>query len=470
MIMRELKLTITPLQKKFIDSPAHITLFGGAAGGGKSYGLLLKYFLYCMRYPGAKCLLLRKTFPELKRSLVLTSLELIPRELGKYNDAEKVWRFMNGSRLEFGYCERETDVTKYQSAEYDRIGFDESTHFTEYQFRYMLSRNRGANDFPKGIDLATNPGNVGHAWHKSVFIDPHPPFTVWEDENGLTYTFIPARVTDNPYLMAKDPDYIRRLQQLPEDERRALMDGDWDVFAGQYFACWRREIHVVQPFEIPEHWRLFRSLDYGLDMTACYWWAADQSGRCYIYRELYQPDLTLSQAARKIVEMTPEEERGRIEYTVVSPDLWNRRQDTGKSGVETFMENGVDGILKADHRRVPGWFQLQEFLMPFQNEFGEPDAYLKVFSTCTNLIRTLPALVRSERNPNDVDDNCEDHAPESVRYGVMSRPAPARPTDHRRVELERRFEKGSPEYRIWSQYLDDESEHYNSGIDPSELV
>ena len=470
MTMKELKLTITPLQKKFIDSPASITLFGGAAGGGKSYGLLLKHFLYCMRYPGAKCLLLRKTFPELKRSLILTSLELIPRELGKYNDAEKVWRFVNGSRLEFGYCERETDVTKYQSAEYDRIGFDESTHFTEYQFRYMLSRNRGANDYPKGMDLATNPGNVGHAWHKSVFIDPHPPFTVWEDEYGLTYTFIPARVTDNPYLMAKDPDYIRRLQQLPEDERRALMDGDWDVFAGQYFACWRREIHVVQPFEIPEHWRLFRSVDYGLDMTACYWWAADQMGRCYIYRELYQPDLTLSQAARKIVEMTPEEERGRIEYTVVSPDLWNRRQDTGKSGVETFIENGVDGLLKADHRRVPGWFQLQEFLMPFQNEFGEPDAYLKVFSTCTNLIRTLPALVRSERNPNDVDENCEDHAPESVRYGVMSRPAPARPTDHRRVELERRFEKGSPEYRIWSQYLDDEAGHDSSGIDPSELV
>ena len=449
--MTELKLTITPLQKKFIQSTAYITLFGGAAGGGKSYGLLLKYFLYCCEYPGAKCLLLRKTFPELKRSLILTSLELIPRVLGKYNDSEHVWRFNNGSRLEFGYCERETDVTKYQSAEYDRIGFDESTHFTEYQFRYMLSRNRGANDLPKGMDLASNPGNVGHAWHKSIFIDPHPPFTEWEDEYGLTYTFIPAKVQDNPYLMAKDPAYIQRLQQLPDDERRALMDGDWDVFAGQYFSCWRRDTHVVTPFEIPDHWRRFRSLDYGLDMTACYWWAVDQSGRCYLYRELYQPDLNLSQAARKIVEMTPPDEE--IAYTVASPDLWNRRQDSGIAGAETFYANGMTGLIKADHRRVPGWLQLREFLEPYTNEHGGTDAYLKVFSTCTNFIRTLPALVHDDKNPNDVSDACEDHAPESVRYGVMSRPRPNKTTKTALDKLEARFGKGTPEYEIYSQII-----------------
>ena len=425
--MKELKLTITPLQKKFIDSPAHITLFGGAAGGGKSYGLLLKYFLYCMRYPGAKCLLLRKTFPELKRSLILTSLELIPRELGKYNDAEKVWRFANGSRLEFGYCEREADVTKYQSAEYDRIGFDESTHFTEYQFRYMLSRNRGANDFPKGMDLATNPGNVGHVWHKSLFIDPHPPFTVWKDETGLTYTFIPAKVTDNPYLMAKDPDYIRRLQQLPEDERRALMDGDWDVFAGQYFSCWRRETHVIEPFAIPAHWKRFLAMDYGLDMCAVYEVAVDQTKRLYVTKEFYRPDLPIPEAAQQIREwMTP---GVHFSYIVASPDLWNRRQDTGLSGEELFRRYGLTGLVKADDRRVPGWQALHSYLLLHPDEQGGKAPWLQVFSNCTNLIRTLPALVRDEHDPNDVDDACEDHGPEAIRYAVMSRPPRAITTD-----------------------------------------
>lgn len=440
--MAELKLTITPLQKQFIQSPAYITLFGGAAGGGKSYGLLIKYFLYCCEYPGAKCLLLRKTFPELKRSLILTSLEVIPRALGKYNDSEHVWRFRNGSRLEFGYCERETDVTKYQSAEYDRIGFDESTHFTEYQFRYMLSRNRGANDFPKGMDLASNPGNVGHAWHKSIFIDPHPPFTVWEDAQGLTYTFIPAKVQDNPYLMTKDPEYIRRLQQLPEDERRALMDGDWDVFAGQYFSCWRRDTHVMDPFVIPDHWRRFRCMDYGLDTCAVYEVAVDQSRRLYVYKEFYRADLPIPEAARQILEWTTPEIS--FSYTVASPDLWNRRQDTGLSGEELFRRYGLSGLTRADDRRVPGWQALHSYLLTQPDERGEQAPSLFVTSNCTNLIRTLPALVRDERDPNDVSDACEDHAPEALRYGVMSRPPRAISLDEQRLRRRRRQQVTRP--------------------------
>jgi len=485
-----------PRQERFLrevldPDGADEILYGGAAGGGKTDSLLIAGIMWCRMFPGAWVLYLRRTYPELEQKPIPRSKELIPASVAIYHETKHRWVYRNGSVFQFGSLDKAGDEVRYQSAEYSLIIWDELTHFQERQYLYMLSRNRTTNPAiqrPKVI-AGTNPGNVGHVWVKSRWIDPAPPETVWEAPlepdvvaavralgvpaesiRPRKRLFIPAKVTDNQRLMEIDPGYIMRLASLPEADRKMLMDGDWDVFAGQYFSCWRREIHVVQPFPIPEHWRLFRSIDYGLDMTACYWWAVDQSGRCYIYRELYQPDLTLSQAARKIVEMTPEDERGRIEYTVVSPDLWNRRQDTGKSGVETFIENGVDGILRADHRRVPGWFQLHEFLNPFINEHGEQDAHLKVFSTCTNLIRTLPALVRSERNPNDVDDNCEDHAPESVRYGVMSRPAPARPIDHRRVELERRFEKGSPEYRIWSQYLDEEAKHDDSGIDPFDLV
>lgn len=421
-----LNLTITPLQRRFIESPAFFTLFGGAAGGGKSHGLLIKHFLYCLQYPGAKCLILRRTFPELQRSIIRLSLEMIPKALGRYNESKHIWYFANGSTLEFGYCESENDVTKYQSAEYDRIGFDESTHFTEYQITYMVSRCRGANNYPKGIDLATNPGNVGHVWHKQTFIDGHRPYEMWTDDDGLTYLFIPAKVRDNPYLLEKDPEYIRRLKKLPDADRRMLEDGDWDIFAGQYFSCWRRDVHVIQPFEIPHWWTRFRSLDYGLDCTACYDWAVDGSGTCYIVKELYKPDLTLSQAAKEILAWS--DPNVNYAYTVASPDLWNRRQtnphkpETGMSGVEIMQAEGLYGLTKADNRRIQGWQALHEYLLPQPDEFGGMSPKLYIFDNCHNLIRTLPALIRDERDPNDVSDKCEDHGPESIRYGIMSRP------------------------------------------------
>lgn len=416
-----LDIQVTPLQKRFIDSPAFFTMFGGAAGGGKSHGLLVKYFLYCMRYPGAKCLILRRTFPELQRSLIQLSLAMIPKVLGRYNESKHIWIFVNGSMLEFGYCESENDVTKYQSAEYDRIGFDESTHFTEYQITYMVSRCRGINSFPKGLDLATNPGNIGHMWHKMTFIDGHLPFELWTDADGLSYLFIPAKVRDNPYLLQSDPDYIRRLKKLPEAERRMLEDGDWDVFVGQYFSCWRRDIHIIRPFEIPNWWRRFRSLDYGLDMTACYDIAVDNSGRLFVVKELYKPDLILSEAAEAISQWSDPDVN--YAYTVASPDLWNRRQDTGKSGFEILRASGLRGLVKADNRRVAGWEALAEQLKLVKDEQGGVSPNLVVFSNCFNLIRTLPALIRDDKNPNDVSDKCEDHGPESLRYGVMSRPS-----------------------------------------------
>lgn len=464
-------------------------LYGGAAGGGKTDALLIAGIGWCAMYPGAWVLFLRRTYPELEQRPIPRSKELIPPSAATYNETKHRWVFKNGSVLQFGSLDRAGDETRYQSAEYSLIIWDELTHFQEYQYLYMLSRNRTTHPGiaqPKVI-AGTNPGNVGHVWVRSRWIDPSPPETVWEapvDPEVVAAIrsmgmpahairprrrlFVPAKVTDNQRLLEADPGYIMRLASLPGDVRRMLMDGDWDVFAGQYFSCWRRDIHVVEPFVIPRHWRRFCSLDYGLDMTACYWWAVDQSGRCYIYRELYQPDLILSAAARRILEMTPQDERAQIEYIVASPDLWNRRQDTGKSGVEVFMEHGLDAMLRADHRRVPGWMQLQEFLAPYANEHGVQDAHLKVFSTCTALIRTLPALVRDAKNPSDVDSACEDHGPEAIRYGVMTRPAPAVPRDREKEDIERRFGKDSIEYDIWTRYL--EKDRDDEGIDPAALV
>jgi phage terminase large subunit len=229
-------------------------------------------------------------------------------------------------------------------------------------------------------------------------------------------------VYDNKVLMESNPEYIKTLEALPEDMRRAMLDGDWDVFAGQYFPEFRRDIHVIKPFDIPGYWQRFRSLDYGLDMTACYWWAVDLAGKCYIYRELYEPNLTLSQAATAIVDNTPSDEH--IKYTQASPDLWNRRQETGESGWEIMSRAGLRNLLKANHSRVQGWRNLREYLTPYTDEQEITTAKLVIFENCTNLIRCLPLLQHDERNPEDVADQPHEitHGPESIRYGIMSRP------------------------------------------------
>ena len=207
--------------------------------------------------------------------------------------------FYNGSRIEFGYLSNDGAVTMYQSAEYDIIRFDELTHFSEYQYTYMQSRIRGVNSFPKQIKSSTNPGNAGHGWVKERFIDPAPPGEVIK-EGGRTRVFIPARVSDNTFLMDNDPEYVKRLENLPENERKALLYGEWDIFEGQFFAEFSREKHVIDPFDIPAYYKKFASLDYGLDMTACLLYAVSDTGEVIVYREFCKEGLTLSEAAREI--------------------------------------------------------------------------------------------------------------------------------------------------------------------------
>lgn len=458
----------TELQRHFVDSVAFITMFGGAAGGGKSRGLLNKYFGRCQAFPGYKALILRRTFPELKRSLIRTSLENFPKEVGKYHETDHIWKFSNGSTLEFGYCESENDVTKYQSAEYDCIGFDESTHFTEYQITYMMSRVRGINNFPKGIDLATNPGNVGHAWHKENIIDQLVPFQLGKikiGERHYTAVFIPAKVSDNNFLMDADPDYIHRLDALEENQRKMLRDGDWDVFAGQYFPEFKRDIHVIEPFKIPLWWKRFRAMDYGLDMLAVAWFAVDDVGNLIIYRELYEPGLGLTDAAYKVVGATRGYEE--IGYTCASPDLWVRERKDGLQGkheVDYMVEAGLIGIIKADNARIPGWRNLKEYLKPIPlvdrvtgkpllDKDGQPikTARLLIFNTCLNVIRTLPKLIHDPVNYEDVSDQPHEitHMPEAIRYGCMSRPIKSEYVPPSTLQLvESKFGKDSPEYRV----------------------
>lgn len=407
----ELTLSVTKKQALFLAATADEVLYGGAAGGGKSYGQVVDAFLYALRYPKSRQLLLRSSFPALERSLILTALEIIPVSLAKYHSTKHKLQFVNGSLLEFGYLAADSDVTMYQSAEYDVIRFDELTHFTEYQYLYMLSRLRGTSGYPKQMKSTTNPGSRGHTWVKARFISPAPPLTVFGEDR--TRLFIPARVEENRFLMEKDADYLARLSLLPENEKKALLYGEWDIFEGQFFGEFSRAQHVVPPSQIPPYHKRFRSLDYGLDMTACLWWAVDAEGNLTAYRELYKSGLTLSEAAREILALSPPEEK--IAYTVASPDLWNRRQDTGQSGVEIMAAEGLCGLIRADNRRVPGWRVLREYLR------GQK---IRFFETCVHVIRTLPALLYDPHVPEDASDRPHEitHAPESVRYAVMSRP------------------------------------------------
>lgn len=428
--MGEVTLPGVPQPKQiefFLADTQHIG-YGGAKGGGKSWALRRKMVLRRLKYPGSKGLLLRRTFPELLGNHVLPlQAELRSKQsepLARYNSQEHTFTFVNGSILFLGYCDAEADVLRYQGQEFDDIGLEEATLFTEFQRDYLTSCLRTTRtDLQPRMYYTGNPGGPGHLWFKRLFIDRQ--YDPDKQERAEDYTFIPAKVYDNQVLLKADPSYLRRLQALPEDLRRAYLEGDWDVFAGQYFKSFRRDIHVIRPFEIPSWWRRFRSLDYGLDCTACYWWAVDPEGKCYIYREVYEHGLTLSQAAKAVLAATPEGEP--VEYTVASPDLWNRRQETGQSGQEIMYYAGLKDLTSADNNRIPGWRVLNEYVEPYDDPNTDAKtAKLLISETCRNLIRTLPALVRDDHNPEDVSDKGEDHGPESIRYGIMSRPRKAK--------------------------------------------
>ena len=402
-------LSVTRKQKLFIDATASEVLFGGAAGGGKSYGQIVDALLFALTYRGSKQLILRRTFAELDKSLIRCALSLYPRELFTLNASSHTGKFKNGSIIDFGYCATENDVYQYQSAEYDVIRFDELTHFTEAQYVYLISRVRGANGFPKQIKSSTNPGGVGHNWVKERFVDPSPPGCRFVGRDGMERIFIPSLLDDNGFLMKSDPSYRERLMALPMRERRALLFGDWDVFEGQYFQEFSREAHVIQPFALPKSWRRYRTVDYGLDRLVCLWIAVSDTGSAYVYREFCESNLPIGDAARGIVERTEEDED--IYATLAPPDLFARSQETGKTKASLFGENGVS-FTKTSNDRETGWLAIKELLSTRE---GEPR--LKIFSSCTELIRCLPALQVDKIRPTDCQNEPHDitHAPDALR-------------------------------------------------------
>lgn len=427
---------VTERQAAFLKAEAAETLFGGAAGGGKSYAQLVDALVFAMRYPGSRQLILRRTLRELERSLILVSEQLYPQAVGKFVRSDAVWRLVNGSTIEFGHCQYDSDVTRYQSAEYDVIRFDELTHFSLYQYTYLLSRVRGANGYPKQVKSTTNPGGIGHDWVKKRFIDAMPPDTLTVFDGG-SRIFLPAKVTDNVFLMQFDPKYRKRLENLPARERKALLEGDWDLQEGRYFSEFTRDIHVVKAFEIPAHWKRWLTVDYGLDMFAALWIAQAPDGHSYVYREVYQSGLILSEAAEQIERA----ERGeRVDMRLAPPDLFHRRQETGRSAVEIWQDKGLY-FEASGNERVNGWYAVKELLRPVPDGQGGMTARLQIFPQCRNLIRTLGALQHDERNPNDVADKPHEltHAPDALRGYAVSTWEGGEVEDDRAEEETREF-------------------------------
>ena len=318
---------------------------------------------------------------------------------------------------------------QFQGQEFDVIGFEEATQFTPWMLTYIATSCRSVRtDFSPRIYYTCNPGGPGHDYIKRLFVDRKYE----HGENPDDYVFIQAKVQDNTVLMERDPGYIKTLEALPDHLRKAYLDGRWDSVEGQYFTEFDPAIHVVKPFPIPRDWRRFRAMDWGFnDPCAIYWFAVGPDSHLYVYREIYCTQTPASKVAEFVKKKSVAfDEHGnqfteRISYMAASPDIWQRRGMSdafgGETIADTFIRNGVP-LMKADNNRLSGWMRIRENLALAPD--GRP--YLQIFSTCPDLIRTLPLLTYDKNDHEDVSDNCEDHAAEALRYGVMTRPSPAR--------------------------------------------
>ncbi len=405
---------LNPKQKLFCQSRTRYTAYGGARGGGKTHVLRVKAFGGALTYPGIRILIVRREYPELEQNIILPMRKMIPMEIGTYNGTMRMMFFANGSIIKFGHF-GSGDELEYQGQEYDWIFMEEATQFTESQFRTLGACLRGATKIPRRMYLTCNPGGIGHLWVKRLFIDRE----YQQGEKAEDYTFIPATVEDNPQLLAGSPEYMQMLDLLPEDIRRAHRYGDWDALAGTFFPEFRKETHVIKPFvRVPAEWKKYRAFDYGLDMFACLWFAVDFEGRCYVYREVQQSGLIVSEAAKLALDLTPPTEH--IEFTIAPPDMWNRQKDSGKSMAELFAENGL-GIIRASNNRIQGWMAIKEMLKPMRDDNDRPG--LLVTEECAGLVRNLPVIQHDDKNPSDcsTEPHSITHIIDALRYYCVTR-------------------------------------------------
>ena len=435
-------------QTEFLAASEREVLYGGAAGGGKSFGLLADPMRYFSN-PNFNGLILRRTNDEL-RELIWKSQELYPRAFqgAKWAEKKSQWTFPSGAKLWLTYLERDQDVLRYQGQAFSYVAFDELTQYpTDFAWNYMRSRLRTTDPtLPIYMRATTNPGGAGHGWVKRTFIDPAPANTKFvardlESGEDMVYPdghekageplfyrrFIPASLKDNPYLM-EGGQYEANLLSLPEMQRRQLLEGDWAVADGAAFSEFRSSVHVIEPYDIPTDWRRFRSCDYGYSSySAVHWFAIDPSyGTLVNYRELYLSKHTGRDLAKAVIEAEGGE---RIDYGVLDSSCWHNRGQLGPSIAEEMIAQGTRWRPsdRTNGARVAGKNRFHEVLK-IDEDTGLPG--IQFFNTCRQIIADLPVIPADPRGSDDIDPRyASDHAYDSVRYAVMSRPKAFSPFD-----------------------------------------
>jgi hypothetical protein len=464
-------------QTDFFSLPDSIfeALYGGAAGGGKSEALLMLPIVRGFyKEPRFKGLLLRRTFPELESEIIIRSREWYPLTGAKYNEERKRWTFPSGGVMQFGHAEYEEDVRKYDTAEYNYIGYDELTSFTEFQYTY-ISKTRcrsSSSRLPAIVRSGTNPGNIGHAWVRDYFIKPAPYGTIIVDKvTKLKKIFIQSFAEDNPFLMSNDPGYVNRLDSLPEAERQAKRYGHWDTFSGQVFDEYREipnstknepenACHLVPSFPIPDYWLRFLAIDWGYAaMTVALWGALSPKDKLYIYREYAIKEAKTSTWATDIGRLSEGEQYADI---VLCRSAWQNRGEQ-LTQQENFTKYSGLTARMADNDRIAGKLLIQEYLRwklkpkskiikdDFNNDYAtrvlrnqgieayksyltsfEPEKpevdlpKLQIFPDCTELRKCIPLCIYDKKSnvtnkpAEDVREFAGDDPYDTLRYLVSS--------------------------------------------------
>jgi phage terminase large subunit len=461
--MHELRIRLQPKQKAFLRAieTTPITFYGGAKGGGKSKGLQLIMLLRRFRYAGSTGAIFRRTYPELEGNHIRPLFQAFPELREYWNEAKKLLTLPNGSTLQFCHCNNEADVDLYQGREFHDLAIDEAGQWPEAMFRRLLGSNRSSQSgIVARCILTGNPGGIGHGWLKRLFVERR--FN--EREIASDYTFIQALVDDNQALVANDPAYVQRLESEPNEAlRKAYRYGDWNIFAGQFFQEISKEVHFIKPFTIPKHWNRFGAYDYGFNHPASFgWYATDEDGNTYKYRELVKAGKRVDEFAEKLNTYP---DTAQLYPIVAGRDCWTQKSTLRDDKLpptvaEQFRTHGVN-LVPAVIDRIQGAAQLRDYLAWQGRPDSKPRFFL--FDTCPITFDTLSRMIH---DPDDVEDVLKvdategdplsgDDAYDETRYALMSRPTITDPILPRIV-------KGSPAWhkKMNENLFDQAIEHF----------
>lgn len=414
-------------QTEFHKSGEDYVVYGGARGGGKTCALVWEALMWGLEHAGANMFIFRETYTALEQNVIREWKESIPQELYKYNESKHTARLVNGTTISFSFMNNLDDARKYQGSNIDWIGIDELTKHTEEEVQQILTCLRSAKGFRPKFRGTCNPGGVGHLWVKETYILPteYGKKVIENKDYGITIKFIPATVYDNEVLMKNDPAYVKRLENLPENEKQAFLYGNWDIFEGRFFGEWTEKTHVIKPFDIPREWKKYVSIDWGYKDYCDVLWHAMDGRHIYTYRELHVKETSVRDVAYMIKSLMGYDEH--IEYWVGSPDMWQTRGTGDKvqgENIAGIFANERIYWQKADNSRLVGWQVMREAML----EAEDKKPKWLIFSSCSNLVRCIPLAQYDDKNIEDM--STEPHeitdALDSARYFLISRPGAGR--------------------------------------------